>query len=312
MTRSALSSRLLLLVLLLGPAAAPAAWRVEGPFVGTVTDLAFDAASPDTVYAATSGGGVWRSDDGGSTWILPGDGMTSRDVDWIEVDPKLPSILWAGAGGPGEGGFWRSLDRGKSWAKVKVDPTSGAIGQPIAFAPGKTGVIFEPSTNLHYRSGDGGRTWQGFRVPGQDAYAFAVDPKNPSVVWAGGRGETHHVSVSRDGGKTWKPCGEGLPEKSVKLLRVAPGSPSTLYALVGFGEIHRSTDGCTTFTELETGLRGTDEVWALEVDPQDPKTLLAATARGMILSPDAGESWLDAGQSDASYFFRSLAFHPSK
>ena len=141
MTRQALSRRLLLSALLLVPVAAPAAWRVEGPFVGAVTDLAFDRASPETVYAATSGGGVWRSDDGGNTWALPGDGMTSREVQWIEVDPKLPSILWAGAGGPGEGGFWRSLDRGKSWAKVKVDATSSAIGQPIAFAPGKAGVI---------------------------------------------------------------------------------------------------------------------------------------------------------------------------
>lgn len=312
MTRSAFSCRFLFALLLLVPVAASAAWRAEGPFVGTVTDVAFDPVAPDTVYAATSGGGVFRSDDGGSTWVLPGDGMTSREVHWVEVDPKLPSILWAGAGGPGEGGFWRSLDRGKSWAKVKVDATSTALGQPVAFAPGKPGVILEPSTNLHYRSGDGGRTWQGFRVPGQDAYAFAFDPKDPNVVWAGGRGETHHLSVSRDGGKTWKPCGEGLPEASVKLLRVASGSPATLYAVVGFGEIHRSTDGGKTFTELETGLGGTDEVWALEIDPFDLKTLLAATKKGMIVSPDAGETWLDAGASDASYLFRSVAFHPAK
>ena len=312
MSRSASLCRALVLALLSLPALAAAAWRSEGPFVATVTDVAVDPVKPDTLYVATSGGGVWRSDDGGKSWVLPGDGMTSRGVRWIEVDPKDPAVLWAGIEARGGTGFWRSPDRGKTWAPVKVDPMSSAVGQQVAFAAGKPGVIFVPSTNLHYRSADGGKTWQSFRVPGQDAYAFAVDPKNPNVVWAGGRGETHHLSRSQDGGKTWKPFGEGLPQNSIKLLRVSPTTPATLYAVVGSGRLHRSTDAGATWTELELGLRGTDDIFALEIDPHDPQTLLATTEKGLRKSTDGGQTWGAAGESPGSYLFQGIAFHPTR
>jgi len=294
------------------PAVAAATWRSEGPFVATVVDVAVDASRPDTIYAATSGGGVWRSDDGGQTWSLPGSGMVGRGVEWIEVDPRDPATLWAGVDATGEPAFWRSTDRGKSWAIVAVDRTSYAVGQRIAFAPSKPATIFVPSTNLHYRSADGGKSWTSFRVPGQDAYAFAVDPKDPNVVWAGGRGTTHHLSRSADGGRTWKAAGEGLPENSVKRLRVAPGSPATLYAVVGSGRLFRSVDSGATFTELELGLRGGDELFALEVDPHDPRRLLAATKNGVRASDDGGDTWRSAGAGFGSFLCTALAFHPAK
>jgi len=294
------------------PAIATAAWRGEGPFVANVTDIAVDGAKPDTIYAATAAGGVWRSDDGGQTWTLPGTEMVSRVVNWIEVDPRDPATLWAGEEATGEPAFWRSPDRGRSWKLVTVDRSFDAVGQPIAFAPSKPSVVFVPSTNLHYRSADGGKTWQSFRVPGQDAYAFAFDPANANVVWAGGRGSEHHLSRSQDGGKTWKPFGEGLPENSIKVLRVAPTTPLTLYAVIGFGQVFRSSDAGATWSELEIGLTGVDEVWALEIDPRDPKTLLAATAKGLRASADGGDTWRSAGSSPASYLFRGIAFHPTK
>jgi photosystem II stability/assembly factor-like uncharacterized protein len=313
MKRSWRRCRVLVAVLLAFPAVAAAAWRSEGPFVATIADVAVDASQPDTIYVATSGGGVWRSDDGGQTWVLPGDGMVSRSVRWIEVDPLNPATLWAGIEIMGGSGFWRSPDRGKTWASVRVDPTtSSAVGQPIAFAASKPGVIFVPSTNLHYRSADGGKTWQSFRVPGQDAYAFAVDPKNANVVWAGGRGTEHHLSRSQDGGKTWKAFGEGLPQNSIKLLRVASTTPATLYAVIGFGNLHRSTDGGATWNELELGLRGTDELFDLQIDPHDPKTLLAATKGGLRASVDGGDTWRSAGAGTGGYLVHGIAFHPAK
>jgi photosystem II stability/assembly factor-like uncharacterized protein len=294
------------------PAIAAAAWRSEGPFVANIRDVAVDPARPDTIYAATSGGGVWRSDDGGRTWTLPGDGMVSRSVEWIEVDLLNPATLWAGTEGHRSAAFWRSPDRGKTWAPVRVDTTSSAVGQRIAFAASKPGTIFVPSTNLHYRSGDGGKTWKSFRVPGQDVYAFAVHPKDANVVWAGGRGSEHNMSRSQDGGTTWRPFGQGLGKDSIKLLRVSAASPSTLYAVSGFGRLHKSSDGGATWTELELGLRGTDELYTLEIDPHDPQTLLAATKKGLRLSVDAGATWRSSGAGLGNYLCRGIAFQPAQ
>src|SRR5262249_58802644 len=115
----------------------------------------------------------------------------------------------------GQGGRWRWTDRGKTWSPVRPEKGSSYIlDQPLAFAASNPSIIYAPSTNLHYRSADGGKTWESFRVPDQDAYAFAIDPKNPKIIYAGGRGSEHQMRRSTDGGATWKPVGAGLPEQS--------------------------------------------------------------------------------------------------
>lgn len=290
----------------------PAAWRSEGPFVGAVVDVAIDPANPDTLYAATGSGGVWRSDDGGQHWTLPGDGLVSRPVEWIEVDPGTPSTIWAGIHNPGNAGLWRSLDRGKSWKPVRPDKASFILGQPIAFAPSNPAIIYAPSTNLHYRSSDGGKTWESFRVPDQDAYAFAINPKNPKIIYAGGRGSEHQVRRSADGGKTWKPVGEGLPDRSVNRVLIPRDRPSTIYVTLGSHQLFRSEDDGATWNELDLGLGGTDKLFSLDLDPHDPLTLFAGTENGLRKSTDGGASWSTVGGGLDNWFCKGVAFHPKQ
>ena len=303
----------LLILLLVQPI--DAAWRSEGPFVGAVVDVAIDPSNPDILYAATGSGGVWRSDDGGQRWTLPGNDLVNRTVQWIEVDPKAPSTLWAGIDNPGKTGLWRSTDRGKSWKSVRPEGmqfTATIIGQPIAFAPSNPSIIYAPSTNLHYRSSDGGKTWESFRVEGQDAYAFAIDPKNPKIIYAGGRGSEHQMRRSSDGGKTWQPVGEGLPERSIKLLAIPRERPSTVYVSAGFGELYKTEDGGKTWKALDIGLQGTDDLFSLDLDPHDPLTLLAGTEDGLRRSTDGGASWQTVGGGLGNWFVKGVAFHPKK
>jgi photosystem II stability/assembly factor-like uncharacterized protein len=301
-----------MLAALLLTAPAHAAWRSDGPFVGAVVDVAIDPANPDTIYAATGSGGVWRSDDGGQHWILPGGDMVSRPVEWIEVDPATPTTIWAGINNPGHGGLWRSLNRGKSWAPVRPDKTSYILGQPIAFAPSNPAIIYAPSTNLHYRSADGGKTWESFRVPDQDAYAFAISPKNPKTIYAGGRGTEHHMRRSSDGGKTWQPVGEGLPDRSIKRLAIPRERPSTIYVAEGFGQLYKTEDGGDTWKELDLGLQGTDKLFSLDLDPHDPLTLFAGTENGLRKSTDGGATWSTVGGGLGNWFCKGVAFHPKQ
>jgi hypothetical protein len=289
-----------------------AAWRSEGPFVGAVVDVAVDPAKPSTIYAATHSGGVWRSDDGGQHWMLPGDDMVSRPVEWIEADPATPGTVWAGVDNTGSPGLWRSLDRGKTWKSVRPDAHSYILDQPLAFAPSNPSIIYAPSTNLHYRSADGGKTWESFRVPDQDAYAFAINPKNPKIIYAGGRGSEHNVRRSIDGGKTWKPAGDGLPEASIKHLAIPRERPSTIYASIGFGQLYRSDDDGKTWNSLDLGLTGTEKLFSLDLDPNDPKTLFAATENGLRKSTDGGDTWSTVGGGLGDWYCKGVAFHPQK
>lgn len=291
---------------------ADAAWRLEGPFAGTVVDVAIDPANPATLYAATGTGGVWRSDDGGRHWILPGDELVNRTVEWIEVDPGTPATLWAGLDNTGHPGLWRSLDRGKTWAPVRPERGSYMIGQPIAFAPSNPAIVYAPSTNLHYRSADGGKTWESFRVPGQDAYAFAIHPKNPKIVYAGGRGSEHQMRRSADGGKTWQPVGEGLPDRSIRLLAIPRERPSTIYVVNGSAQLFRSDDDGATWKELDLGLTGTDKLFSLDLDPHDPLSLFAGTENGLRKSADGGETWSSVGGGLGNWYCKGVAFHPKQ
>ena len=292
-----------------------AAWRAEGPFAGAIVDVAIDPSNPDIIYAAAGSGGVWRSDDGGKSWTLPGDDVVNRPVKWIEVDPKTPATLWAGIDYPGRTGLWRSTDRGKTWAAVRPEGmpfTPQILGQPIAFAPSNPSIIYAPSTNLHYRSSDGGKTWEYFRVEGQDAYAFAIDPKNPKIIYAGGRGSEHQMRRSSDGGKTWQPVGEGLPERSIKLLAIPRERPETVYVSAGFGELFKTEDGGKSWKALDIGLQGTDDLFSLDLDPHDANTLLAGTENGLRRSTDGGETWETVGGGLGNWFVKGVAFHPKK
>jgi photosystem II stability/assembly factor-like uncharacterized protein len=307
--------RCLALVGLASPALA--GWRAEGPFLGVVNDLAIDPSNPAVVYAATNAGGVWRSDDGGVKWTLPGDELTSRKMRWVEVDRASSATVWAGEDDPGEPALWRSTDRGATW-KLVEGPVKGeinsmhAVGQRIAFAPSQPSLILVPSTNLHYRSNDGGKTWTDFRVAGQDAYAFAIDPRDPKIFYAGGRGEKHQFSRSQDGGKTWKAAGTGLPESSIKILTVDPRVPATLYAVVGFGDLWRSGDRGDTWEQIASPVEGTDDITNFAIDPAEEDVLWAATDNGLSRSDDGGETWRQSDRGMGRYVCRDVAFDPRK
>jgi photosystem II stability/assembly factor-like uncharacterized protein len=301
----------LLAALLLATSVFPA-WRSEGPFLGVVIDVAVDPVSPDTIYAAVRQGGVWRSDDGGQHWMLPGGDMVNRPLQWIEVDPGNPATLWAGVDNVGHAGLWRSLDRGKTWAPVRPDKTSYILDQPLAFAASNPSIIYAPSTNLHYRSADGGKTWTSFRVPGQDAYAFAINPKNPKIIYAGGRGTEHHMRRSTDGGATWKPVGAGLPEQSIKLMAIPRERPSTIYVATGFGQLYRTDNGGDSWKQLDLGLQGTDKLFSLDLDPHDPLALLAGTENGLRRSTDGGDTWETVGGGMGNWLCQGVAFHPKR
>ena len=229
---------LLLAVVLAAPAPSAAAWKPEGPFLGNIRDLAIDPSRPDVVYAASRNGGVWRSEDFGRSWTPLGDELVGRRLEWVEVDRTVATTLWAGEDSPGEPSLWRSRDGGATWHLVGEGYSGGLgrmhpTGRRIAFAPSKPAEIWVPSTNLHYRSRDAGKTWTDFRVPNQDAYAIAVDPRDPNVVYAGGSGESLHLSRSDDGGKTWKQVGRGLERNGVDAILVDPSKPSTVWIVSG-------------------------------------------------------------------------------
>src|ERR1700737_5412147 len=78
-----------------------------------------------------------------------------------------------------------------------------------------------------------------------DALAIAINPQNPSTVYAGSG--VGGVFESIDGASTWFPASRGLAERSVLSLAIHPTRPELLFAGTDAG-VFTSGNGGATWT----------------------------------------------------------------
>ena len=78
------------------------------------------------------------------------------------------------------------------------------------------------------------------------ANGFAVDPKNPKVMYVAMR---DRLFKSTDAGESWKPLGQGL--KNLAAVAINSKRPGEVYAATADGIIFKSTDGGTTWERLK-------------------------------------------------------------
>lgn len=162
--------------------------------------------------------------------------------------------------------------------------------------------------------------WQPIGPPGGTATNLVLHPRNPRILWAVTYGSGLFQSV--DGGASWKVVEEvGFPY--IVSLAVAPSDPDTLYvaaALAPFASsrvgVLRSSDGGRSWAlVLDCALQPppccgcVPLSWAsrLVVHPRDPRTVFAATSRGLFRSVDGGAFWRKTGLTG---IVRTLAFDP--
>jgi len=137
----------------------------------------------------------------------------------------------------------------------------------------------------------------------REAYALAIDPQNPSTVYAAAASfagpQMGGVFKSEDGGTTWTQANAGLTDIEAYALVMDPQTPSTLY--VGTeGGLFKSIDGAATWAA--TGI--TDEVRTIAIDAAMPSVVWVGTETGLAKSTDGGLTWTQstlglAGEVDA-------------
>ena len=132
-----------------------------------------------------------------------------------------------------------------------------------------------------YRSADRGETWTG--LVGATFTAVAVDPANSKAIYAGGR----QIARSLDGGRTWQTT--YTPTVDVSALAVVPGKPSTVLAASGF-QLLRSADGGRTWSVRFAN----NSITSLAADPTS-RTAYYTDGLGLFKSTDAGKTWSFSG-----------------
>ena len=138
------------------------------------------------------------------------------------------------------------------------------------------------------------------------ARAVAGVANQPNVAYAGF--DNGGVWRSTDYGTNWVPIFDGQPTGSIGAIAVAPSDPNIIYVGSGAGIIrpdlsigdgmYKSTDAGRTWTHL--GLRESQMIAAIAVDPRDPNRLFVAVLghpygpnpeRGVFRSRDGGRTF---------------------
>ena len=280
-------------------------YRSIGPSAGgRVSRVAGIPGDPTTYYAATASGGVWKSVDAGVTWKPVFDDQAMSSIGSIAVAASDPHVVYVGSGEANirgnvaaGNGIYKSTDAGKTWTHVwKQEGQIGTMAvhpsnPDVAFAA-VLGHAFGPNPERGiYRTRDGGRTWTQVLKKDADTGAsdVALDPSNPSIVFAGfwqarrmpwdmiSGGPGSGLHVSRDGGDTWTQLtAKGLPDAPWGKVgvAVAPSDGRRVYALIEAdkGGLFRSDDGGESWELVNPSRALRQRAWyytTLTVNPQN-------------------------------------------
>lgn len=261
--------------------------RLIGSPLGQGT-LAVEPGHPQSIYFGAVGNGVFHSNDGGNHWVAYGAALSGFLIGTFAFDPADPRIMYA------------TVESFRSAAAAAL-----------------------------YRSTDGGISWaaQSTDLPEVTALKLVVDPADPARLFlaayqgfgpAGGGG----LYFSANHGVNWTQI--AFAGSDVRDVEIDPNDSSRVYAAAASG-LQVSVDGGASFTpNTAFGLITTQPASAIEIDPEIPTTIYAASAdpgysfgpqgsSSILRSVDRGQTWeiLRAESESPRWFGGNLVLDPN-
>lgn len=230
---------------------------------GYVTGIVIHPKDKNIMYIRTDVGGAYRWNADNKSWVQMLDWIGPNEVnlvgvDGMAIDPNDPDRIYLAMGkdAGGQGGIYRSENRGKTWKKLM---------------------------DARYAGNGRSDRWTG--------ECIAVDPNNSQIIYAGTR--TNGLWRSTDEGVGWKKVA-GIPDGytgtnpvGIRSIVFDPavksgGKSSTLYVSVPETGIYESTDGGESFS-------------LMPASPNHPNRLQVAD-RELFVTHTAGVSLWSGGQ----------------
>jgi photosystem II stability/assembly factor-like uncharacterized protein len=195
-------------------------WSFPGPpHVAHTKHITVDPRNPRTMYASIEVGGLLRSTDGGETWEdMPG---MYEDVHRLLINPAAPEHMYVSGGA----GLWQSDDEGATW-RNSTDHAHEIGGYPDQL--------------LHH--------------PAQPELMFVASAQDTPDTWRAKPFAGARISRSVDGGASWQPLTNGLPDRmqgnveAMSLEVTGADGACSLFAATTAGEIFVSDDAGDTWT----------------------------------------------------------------
>lgn len=230
-------------------------------------------------------------------------GAAGLVVHTIVPHPDDPARMWVGISAAG---VFATEDGGATWDRRNrlanaaactghahpAAPSDGEVGHCVhsmmrapatgADDAGDRDVLYQQNHHGVWRSGDGGRSWEDATdgLPSTFGFPLRVHPRDPGTIWtlplngdSDGRFPPDAAAAvwrSRDGGRTWTACREGLPQTGCyfTVLRQAMAGdardPAGVYFGTNSGSIFASLDEGDTWREIARHLPTILSVEALD------------------------------------------------
>ena len=238
--------------------------------------------NPSILFAALTASktdeGIWKSTDDGASWskITITVNTSKRCVDLV-MDPTNVNIMYAAFGlhqsfDPLQtDGVYKTIDGGATWSKLTngfPSPTTRYDRISLAIAQSNSNVIYACLSDSNYnthsiqKSTNGGNSWFAVLTPydasigkthlgGQGWYnnVIKVHPIDPNIVYTGGI----NLFKSTNGGSGWFRIGTNV-HVDHHAIAFDPLNSSIMYS-GNDGGIWKSTDGETSFSDINAGFR---------------------------------------------------------
>lgn len=300
-------------------------WTSSGPYGGQVTAFAFHPRLPSVIFAinhfdlfkSTTRGTTWQrvkvpfassvavhfSPKGQRLFVATGRSLfftSDLGMSWQKLS-DFPILYWPTdfafhSNSPsivyvllGSGGFFRSLDEGKTWENRSTGLPANGLFFSLVVDPKNGDAVYLSVDYSVYKTENGGASWT--RIATLDGYGYlyslAIHPRNSSVLYSGLGSGSGCVLKSTNGGKSWQNpnCNSG-----VSSLAIDPHKPQIIFAAGDF--LQRSLDGGISWQILQTPPRHMNINLTVAVHPLLPGFVFVGdTGNGVFRSIDGGNHW---------------------
>lgn len=242
--------------------------------------------------------GVFKSVNFGESWkqiarLNEKENITRVSVLVLTINPLNPNIIFLGTKG---NGVIRTENGGDNWLKTPL-----TIGEfySIAIDPQDDSNVYAAGF-IHnrgkiFKSRDGGRTWQEIYAEtyeGSKVLALAINPTNPSEIYAGNTGGA--LFKSSDGGESWV-VQKWMDKKPIKKILFGLKDSRKIYVVLE-DALFKSSDGGKSWEDLTPNFarfKDANRIYGLALDPYYEDGLFSASAYGLLKSTDGGKSWAE-------------------